>query len=176
MGGVLSDVKFETSHNSTNQSIVAIDVGPKDPQNPPHIQYKAWDDDESPYIPYSNKSQNVDEIPTPSTVQPSQGSIDKQNNVISAHIMAHRRDDSTRVRNPRLIAIEKVLLLNAYPLLYIILLLPGLVNRLVEASGHSSQVVQVMQSTTQFVGLANAFTFGWNEEVARQLKNRFGKK
>jgi hypothetical protein len=89
--------------------------------------------------------------------------------------MAHRRDDLTHHRNVRLVAIEKVLLLNAYPLLYIILWIPGLANRLAEALGHSPTVLMVMQSTIQFVGLANAFTFGWNEEVARQLKHRFGK-
>ena len=89
--------------------------------------------------------------------------------------MAHRRDNLTYHRNDRLVAIEKVLLLNAYPLLYIILWIPGLANRLAEAFGHSFKVLLVMQSTTQFVGLANAFTFGWNEEVARRLKHRFGK-
>ena len=70
-------------------------------------------------------------------------------------------------------AIQRALLLNAYPLAYIILLLPGLANRLVEATGHRSKIAQFMQATTQLVGLANAITYGWNERVAKQLKERF---
>lgn len=69
--------------------------------------------------------------------------------------------------------IQRALLLNAYPLAYIILLLPGIANRLVEATGHSSIITQFMQATTQLVGLANALTYGWNERVAKQLKERF---
>ncbi|KAF8344516.1 hypothetical protein F5887DRAFT_970296 [Amanita rubescens] len=69
--------------------------------------------------------------------------------------------------------IQRALLLNAYPLAYIILLLPGIANRLVEATGHSSVITQFMQATTQLVGLANALTYGWNERVAKQLKERF---
>lgn len=70
-------------------------------------------------------------------------------------------------------AVQRALLLNAYPLAYIILLLPGLANRLVEATGHTSDVAQFLQATTQLVGLANALTYGWNERVAKQLKDRF---
>ena len=73
--------------------------------------------------------------------------------------------------------IRKMLLLNAYPLAYIILWLPGIANRLIEATGHSSRVTQMMQASTQLVGLANALTYGWNEGVATQLRKMFaGKK
>ena len=70
-------------------------------------------------------------------------------------------------------AVQRALLLNAYPLAYIVLLLPGLANRLIEAAGHTSYVAQFMQATTQLVGLANALTYGWNERVAKQLRERF---
>ncbi|KAJ8507827.1 hypothetical protein ONZ45_g9844 [Pleurotus djamor] len=63
-----------------------------------------------------------------------------------------------RFENPRHKAVQRILLLNAYPLFYIILWIPGLANRVVEASGHSSKVTQIMQASTQFVGLANALT------------------
>ncbi|KAK2459257.1 hypothetical protein APHAL10511_008734 [Amanita phalloides] len=69
--------------------------------------------------------------------------------------------------------VRRVLLMNAYPLGYIILWIPGLANRLVEATGHSSKVMQLLQGLTQLVGLANALTYGWNERVAKQLKERF---
>ncbi|KAK0439991.1 uncharacterized protein EV420DRAFT_1228021, partial [Desarmillaria tabescens] len=68
--------------------------------------------------------------------------------------------------------ISKMLLLNAYPIAYIVLWIPGICNRLVEASGHSSRVLQIMQASTQFVGFANALTYGWNENVARNITEK----
>ncbi|KAF8633201.1 hypothetical protein AX15_001470 [Amanita polypyramis BW_CC] len=73
-------------------------------------------------------------------------------------------------------AIQRALLLNAYPLAYIILWIPGMVNRLIEATGHTSTVMQFLQALTQLVGLANALTYGWNERVAKQLRERFSKR
>ena len=70
-------------------------------------------------------------------------------------------------------AIRKMLLLNVYPLAYIILWIPGIVNRLIEASGRSSTAAQIMQSSTQLVGLANALTYGWNEQIAVRVRERF---
>ncbi|KAK0229888.1 G protein-coupled glucose receptor regulating Gpa2-domain-containing protein [Armillaria nabsnona] len=72
--------------------------------------------------------------------------------------------------------ISKILLLNAYPIAYIVLWIPGLCNRLVEASGHSSKVLQIMQASTQFVGFANALTYGWNENVARSVRDSVRRK
>ncbi|KAK6542919.1 hypothetical protein TWF694_006857 [Orbilia ellipsospora] len=68
--------------------------------------------------------------------------------------------------------VRRVLLLNAYPAMYILLWIPGIANRLVEASGKSSHVTQFLQASTQFIGLANAITYGWNERVGLQLKDR----
>ncbi|KAF3914140.1 hypothetical protein AA313_de0207954 [Arthrobotrys entomopaga] len=68
--------------------------------------------------------------------------------------------------------VRRVLLLNAYPAMYILLWIPGIANRLIEASGNSSRVTQFLQSSTQFIGLANAITYGWNERVGLQLKER----
>ncbi|RPA97929.1 family A G protein-coupled receptor-like protein [Choiromyces venosus 120613-1] len=69
--------------------------------------------------------------------------------------------------------VSKVLLMKAYPTFYVILWIPGIANRLVEASGRSSTTLQLMQASTQFVGLANAITYGWNERIWVQLKRRF---
>jgi hypothetical protein len=52
--------------------------------------------------------------------------------------------------------IQKLLLFNAYPAAYIILWIPGILNRFIELSGHSSRPVAILQASTQFVGLANA--------------------
>ncbi|KAF4586491.1 hypothetical protein EYR38_010767 [Pleurotus pulmonarius] len=97
-----------------------------------------------------------------------------------AHIMAHHRTlppasasaPGADAPNSRQRAIQRVLLLNAYPLLYIVLWIPGLAHRIVEATGHKSQVTQIMQASTQFVGLANALTYGWNERIAAQIREK----
>jgi len=72
--------------------------------------------------------------------------------------------------------VRKVFLMKAYPTFYVILLIPGILNRMVEAWGGSSKVLQLMQASTQFVGLANAITYGWNEKILAQLKVKFGRK
>ncbi|KAL6169298.1 hypothetical protein ACJQWK_04333 [Exserohilum turcicum] len=66
--------------------------------------------------------------------------------------------------------VNRMLLLNAYPILYIILWMPGIINRLVEASGHKSHVLTVLQSSTQFIGLTNAITYGFNEHLRKTVK------
>ena len=66
-----------------------------------------------------------------------------------------------------------MLLLNSYPLAYIILWIPGIANRLIEATGNKSTVMQLMQASTQLVGLANALTYGWNEKVSSQVREYF---
>ncbi|KAI2475734.1 glucose receptor git3 [Pyrenophora tritici-repentis] len=63
--------------------------------------------------------------------------------------------------------IKRMLLLNAYPILYIILWMPGMLNRLVEASGHKSRALTIMQCSTQYIGLANAITYGLNKQVRK---------
>lgn len=82
-------------------------------------------------------------------------------------------DFLSQQESPRYKAIKRILLLNAYPLFYIILWIPGLANRMVEASGNKSKVTQIMQASTQFVGLANALTYGWNERIARELRAKY---
>ena len=69
--------------------------------------------------------------------------------------------------------IQRVLLLSVYPIAYIILWIPGIANRLSEAAGHPSPALQVLQSTTTYIGFANAITYGWNEKIASHFKKRF---
>jgi hypothetical protein len=72
--------------------------------------------------------------------------------------------------------VRKILRMRSYPTLCVILWIPGIANRLVEASGGSSKVLQLMQASTQFVGLANAVTYGWNEKIYMQLREKFQKR
>ncbi|KAH8684283.1 G protein-coupled glucose receptor regulating Gpa2-domain-containing protein [Tricladium varicosporioides] len=62
--------------------------------------------------------------------------------------------------------IQKLLLLNAYPIAYVLLWLPGMLNRALEASGHPSRTLMIAQASTQFVGLANALVYGYNERIS----------
>ena len=70
-------------------------------------------------------------------------------------------------------AIQRALLLNIYPVGYIILWLPAIANRLIEATGHSVTVMQFVQVTRQLVGLAHAWTYGLDKRVGEQLTERF---
>lgn len=63
-------------------------------------------------------------------------------------------------------AIRRMLLLNGYPILYIILWIPGIVNRIVEiVKGKSPVWLEALQASTQLVGFANALTYAWNEQL-----------
>ena len=86
-----------------------------------------------------------------------------------------RETKSPRVKaaEKRARAVQKTMLLNAYPVLYIILWIPGIANRIAEATNNPLYVLRILQSATQFIGLANAITFGWNEQIWRYLKARF---
>jgi hypothetical protein len=86
---------------------------------------------------------------------------------------ASRSSRCNNTINPQYQALHRVLLLNAYPLAYILLWVPGMVNRLIEASGHESSLAQLFQASAQLVGLANALTYGWNERVSTKLRERF---
>ena len=71
--------------------------------------------------------------------------------------------------------VQKTMLLNAYPIMYIILWIPGIANRIAEASGHPSYALGILQAATQFIGLANAVTFGCNERIVQHLQARIGR-
>ncbi|KLU87233.1 hypothetical protein MAPG_06234 [Magnaporthiopsis poae ATCC 64411] len=67
--------------------------------------------------------------------------------------------------------VQRMLLLNAYPILYVILWIPGIVNRLMEAAGHpvTGRAAQALQSSSQFIGLANALTYGFNRHIRHRI-------
>ncbi|KAF2734437.1 hypothetical protein EJ04DRAFT_603179 [Polyplosphaeria fusca] len=66
--------------------------------------------------------------------------------------------------------VKRMLMMNGYPIMYVILWIPGMINRIIEASGGhaSSRVLAILQCSTQFVGFANAVTYGlsgvWRKE------------
>ncbi|RYP68880.1 hypothetical protein DL769_005397 [Monosporascus sp. CRB-8-3] len=62
--------------------------------------------------------------------------------------------------------VRRMLLLNGYPIMFVVLWIPGIINRIMEASGVtvSARVSASLQCPTQFVGLANAITYGLNQQ------------
>ncbi|KAI6360614.1 hypothetical protein MCOR25_006700 [Pyricularia grisea] len=68
--------------------------------------------------------------------------------------------------------IKRMMLLNAYPIFYVLLSIPGLMNRLFEATGTHlpSDTAQALQAPVQFIGLANALTYGFNKHVRHRIK------
>ncbi|RMD40572.1 hypothetical protein DV735_g4580, partial [Chaetothyriales sp. CBS 134920] len=68
----------------------------------------------------------------------------------------------------RQINLRRMLLLNGYPILYVILWIPGMANRLAESVGHGALWLSALQATTQFIGFANALTYGYNEQINHQ--------
>ncbi|KAF5019825.1 hypothetical protein F66182_8194 [Fusarium sp. NRRL 66182] len=73
-------------------------------------------------------------------------------------------------REPASPNLRKMLLLNGYPIAYIILWIPGMANRLAESVGTSPQWLNSLQACSQFVGLVNALTYGFTEQIQRAVK------
>ncbi|KEY73088.1 hypothetical protein S7711_09586 [Stachybotrys chartarum IBT 7711] len=63
--------------------------------------------------------------------------------------------------------IKKMMLMNGYPLAYIILWIPGIANRLAESVGQSPRWLSAMQASTQYIGLINALTYSLSEQMRR---------
>ena len=76
-------------------------------------------------------------------------------------------------RNTRDVEVEikRMMLLNGYPFMYVLLWTPGLVNRLLEALGTpvSETTIAALNTSTQFVGFANAATYGFNHYLRDSL-------
>lgn len=72
--------------------------------------------------------------------------------------------------------IWKMMLLNMYPVTYLILWLPGIANRFAEATGHSIRALVILQSSTQFIGAANATVYLCKEhgkDISHWWNNRW---
>ncbi|VUC23762.1 unnamed protein product [Clonostachys rosea] len=65
--------------------------------------------------------------------------------------------------------VKKMLLMNGYPLAYIILWIPGIANRLAESVGQSPRWLKALQASTQYVGLVNSLTYGISEQMRQEV-------
>ncbi|KAK8009616.1 hypothetical protein PG989_000549 [Apiospora arundinis] len=99
--------------------------------------------------------------------RPLKVSVDSNNN----NAKTNRQTVHGGARHASRSNLRRILLLNGYPVLYIVLWIPGIATRLVEAvRGSSPPWLVVLQSSTQYVGLANAVTYSWNEQMTERIK------
>ncbi|KAF4457137.1 hypothetical protein F53441_925 [Fusarium austroafricanum] len=73
-------------------------------------------------------------------------------------------------RTPKSPNLRRMLLLNGYPIAYIILWIPGMANRLAESVGTSPKWLTGLQASTQYIGLVNALTYGLTEQMQRAVQ------
>lgn len=73
-------------------------------------------------------------------------------------------------------AVRKMLLLNGYPILYVVLWMPGMATRIWESFGVAPLWLRGMQASTQLVGLANALTYAYNEQLLQRVRNPKGRR
>ncbi|KAI1027616.1 hypothetical protein LB504_011639 [Fusarium proliferatum] len=68
--------------------------------------------------------------------------------------------------------LRRMMLLNGYPLGYLILWTPGVINRFIEIKGMSSPPWLVaLLASTQYIGLVHAITYGYNEQLRRSMRS-----
>ncbi|KAF3040204.1 hypothetical protein E8E11_002671 [Didymella keratinophila] len=78
---------------------------------------------------------------------------------LRARRAATRSDNKSKVDRE----IWRILLLNMYPVTYLILWIPGIANRVAEGMGYEIRALVILQSSTQFIGLANAIVYVYKE-------------
>ncbi|CBX91463.1 hypothetical protein IAQ61_010810 [Plenodomus lingam] len=78
----------------------------------------------------------------------------------TAELPGRRPSRSTRTIDRE---VWRMLLLNMYPVTYLVLWLPGMLNRLTEGLGHNIRALVILQSSTQFIGFANATVYIYQE-------------
>jgi hypothetical protein len=77
-----------------------------------------------------------------------------------------------QVRKKRRVIRAAILRLVAFPTVYVILWLPGVFNRILEASGIVSPVAYFLQSFTQLIGFADAALCMWNLRAVMQSSSK----
>jgi len=131
----------------------------------------------------SKTSELYDDQSLPSPILPSVSDIENANDAPTTvitptlwqRVLVLMKRKTAKKVSTRPKQVKKVLLLSAYPIAYIILWLPGIANRLLEATGRKSPALQILQTSTTFVGFVNSVSFGGNEKIRAQFKKKLGR-
>lgn len=84
-------------------------------------------------------------------------------------VETHKTPETKRIERE----VKRMLLMNAYPIFYVLLSVPGLVNRLLQASGSplSGRLLDALQASSAFIGFANAVTYGLNRHLRTKISS-----
>lgn len=66
-------------------------------------------------------------------------------------------------------------MMSAFPLTYVLVLMPQIINRVAELAGYKLKWLAVSQASTQLTGFVNAAVYGFREHrgVFKVLKRRY---
>ncbi|KAK1671592.1 G protein-coupled glucose receptor regulating Gpa2-domain-containing protein [Colletotrichum godetiae] len=121
--------------------------------------------DSSSTAPINDRNDGVDDLNFPSS----------HNVVVGGGNTEGLKEPDVRTESLRLPAppnLRRMLLLNGYPLGYLILWTPGIVNRLIEIRGGTlPSWFNALLASSQYIGLVHAVTYGYNEQIGRTLRS-----
>ena len=115
--------------------------------------------DNLPRTPDTQRNEFTTEVTEARSTVRIEGTTTSSNEAGETTFQASRMPAAPNVRN--------MLLMNGYPIAYIILWIPGIANRLAESVGGSPRWLTALQATTQYIGLVNAVTYGMSEQMRR---------
>jgi hypothetical protein len=126
--------------------------------------------DEGSITPVQNDKspeQNLRREPSVITIQEHQvigDDFDQHDTLNCRKNKQYRTPEWTAIQSPKPVVTNPytrlVLLMTAYPIMYILLWIPGIANRIVEATGRTSLPLQYAQASTQLLGLIDSVIFG----------------
>jgi hypothetical protein len=156
----------------------------EEPQYEAHVLGK-MDTPRSP-APTANPRKGHTDSPASSVSPKSPNGIDYSRTVIvSSAPVGHRPPKSSMPRATRQAQatlstrrknLKKMLMMQGYPLIYIVLWIPGITNRLWESiAGKSPLWLQALQASTQYIGLGNTITYAWNEQLYSKVRAELGR-
>jgi hypothetical protein len=164
MGSIAgSRSKFSRSSQRRNsRSYVNIDAETpnnfqlsKHSQNLPRITHTIDVESSTPH------SLHPDNVAPWSSPQPSTSVDNTVSSSTGVAVSDHMRKRSEQAEKD----VKRMLILNGYPIMYVLLWIPGIVNRIMEATGSQSyRALSILQVSTQLVGFANAMTYGLNQQ------------
>lgn len=91
-----------------------------------------------------------------------------------ARVETYKTPETKRIERE----VKRMLLMNAYPIFYVLLSIPGLINRLLQASGSplSGRLLDALQASSAFIGFANAVTYGLNRHLRTRISSSLNSK
>ncbi|EME83467.1 uncharacterized protein MYCFIDRAFT_164643 [Pseudocercospora fijiensis CIRAD86] len=171
-------ISTATGTADTDDNLTALsDLPPASDAPKRHIRvrssittYHSHHADEQPLAPFPTISEKGDASSAESPAWPI-GLAEREDGTRNGQITVVASANQARAR-ARKQAVRKMLLLNGYPICYIILWIPGITNRIYEAFGPSPIWLRALQASTQLVGFANALTYAYNEQFNQRIRGR----